>query len=299
MISARWYLTLPPGAPTRDSAEFLDREAKLCKEMRAANGSLKTTARHRLSVVSQLFFDIVARRNLRPRTIVDIGVSSGITTLDWLDDFERHGLDVRMTATDLTINVYFVKILPFLAILVDSNGHVLQIELFRRGIRPWTAGRREYVSGAVAFKKALLGVCRFRLKQLDVRFPIHGVHGSAPSVIEGPYRFVTPELRNRADVILREEDISQAQVAAVPWAADAIRLSNILLLVYFSPEQVCQIVKRVVARCRGENSLVILCRNMPDGSIHASILRMVASGKFEVEARLGPGSEVESYFTQS
>jgi len=198
-----------------------------------------------------------------------------------------------MIATDLTINVYFVTIAPFIDVLVDVNGHILEFQVFTRAVRPWIGGRREYISGAAYLKAALKWLGQRRLKKLGIAFPIRGQQ-SKP--IDGPYQLVTPALRGRKNVVLREENILQPAGGDRAVTADVIRLGNIMQTVYFSPQQMRTIARHIVERCRGDNGVIVLCRNAPDGDIHASILRMERGGVPKVEARLGCGSEAEQYF---
>lgn len=293
-IPASVYLALEPDSAFVRSAQFEAAEDAFYASLRTASGSWKTTHRRRLDRIEDLFFEVISRGAGSPSVLMDIGISSGITTLEWLAKFERRGMKPRVIGTDISLSVYIATLGRSFRALVESGGSILQLELFGRGIRLW-CGWRDYLNGTFVIRKTLAALAQWRLTRLGVKFPIERTHFGNETNVSGPYRLVTPQLKGRADVVLSDDNILLDTPAEFVGAADVVRIANVLQHGYFSADQIAIAVRNLRARCRGEGSLIIVCRDR-DGSLEGSILRVSATG-YVVEARLGPGSEVEFYFT--
>ena len=246
-----------------------------------STGIRKTTAPGRLDRVNQLFFEVLDELGLRPKTIMDVGISSGVTTLEWLQEFDRRGMDVRMIGTDLNMIAYLRKVAPGFHVLTDRNQKLLQLELLGFPVRPYHR-KRDIFTGGVIWRPILRHIASRLLP-------------AAPD--EKPLYLVTPLLRNQQRVQLMDDDILQPNTPALVRSADVVRVANLIQHEYFDTRSIAQAVDNVRQRCRGKDSLVVVCRNRP--ALCASILRMNGEGKFVVEAREGGGSEVERFFTSS
>jgi hypothetical protein len=275
VIPASAYLS--PSANPQISRE---QEQEFYWRIKTSNGTMKSTQPRRLDAMNDLFFTTLKRLGLAPRVAMDIGISSGITTMEWLQDFDRHGLPVTMIATDFVMNVYLYGIGRHVRVLAEHNGHLLQIEMFGHGIRTYVS-RRDYLTGAVLWRSALRTVARLLLKK------------ARP---QGPYQFVSPVLRGQDRIRLCDDDILAPSPSEFIRCADVVRVANLVQPIYFSDAEIRRAVSNIRERCRGEGSLVIVCRSQ-EASFDGSILRMVEGRRFVTEARLGKGSEVEGYFT--
>ncbi len=276
MISASAYLS--PGASHQFSRE---QEREFYRRIKTSNGTKKSTSPRRLDAMNALFFAIVARQGLVPKVAMDIGISSGVTTLEWLEGFQRHGLPVSMIATDLVMSVDLYAIGRHIRVLTEKNGHLLQIELFGRGVRTHMRGR-DYLNGGIIWRNALCLAIRLMRRH---------------AIRQGTYQLVSPALRGQERIRLCDDDIFLPNAPHFIRAADVVRVANLLQPIYFSDEQIRRAARHIGERCRGEGSLLIVCRNTDTG-LDGSILRMTASRQFTVAARLGRGSEVEGYFTE-
>jgi hypothetical protein len=230
--------------------------------------------------MNDLFFETLDRCGLVPRKVMDIGISSGVTTLEWLREFDRRGLPVTMIATDLVMSVDLYAIGKHMRVLTEKNGHLLQIELFGRGIRTFLR-RRDYLTGGVVWRNALCHVARPLLRK---------------AVHQGTYQLVSPALRGQDRIGLFDDDILAPNPPQFARSADVVRLANLVQPIYFNEDQIKRAVENIRERCRGEGSIVVVCRNK-GRSLEGSIFRMTATRQFAVEARLGQGSEVERHFT--
>jgi hypothetical protein len=269
------YLTLSPDV--RVSAQAED---ELYRSIKTSNGTRKSTEPHRLDLINDLLFDTVNRLKLVPRSVMDIGVSSGVTTLEWMREFDRRDLPVTMIATDLVMRVYMFRVSKNICALTEMNGHLLQMEIFGKPVYTYSR-RRDYFTGGFIWRRALCAIIRSRLSKC---------------ARQGSYYFVTPALRGQDRIVLLEDNILSPSPQDLLGCADVIRIANLVQRVYFTHDEIRRSVRTIRERCRGEHSLVVVCRNGPEG-LEGSILRLTARNEFVVEARLGSGSEVEQFFT--
>jgi hypothetical protein len=276
MLAASTYLAVPREREISREAEY-----EFFQGIQTSNGTKKATEPGRLAEMDDLFFRTLARLNLKPRTVMDIGVSSGVTTVDWLNAFKARDLNIEMIATDFVMSVYIHTLGKNIRALTERNGHLLQIELFGNGIRTYTR-LRDYVLGGLIWRSMLCAYVRSRLPHTERH---------------GPYELVSPFLRNRQDIQLLDDDILAPSPANLIGRADVVRVANLIQSVYFTDAQIKRAVATVRERCRGKDSLVVICRDFRS-HIEGSIFRLTSQKRFVVEARLGRGSEVEPYFLQ-
>lgn len=293
-IPAKRYLELDADNDLVRSREFPKIEEIFYTSLRTANGSWKTTRHHRLDQIDDVFFQVLSKSQSLPSVAMDIGISSGITTLEWLAKFEQKGLHVKMYGTDVAMTVHVVTLGRGFRALIDPAGTILQVELFGRGIRLW-CGWRDYFNGTFLFRRVIAALAMQRLNAIGVPFPIGVLPDRLKTLVAGPHRLVSPQLKGRPDIVLIEDDIISKNISEVVGVADVIRVANVLQHNYFSPQQIETAVRNIRERCRGEGSMVVICREK-EARLEGSILRLVG-GRFVVEARLGAGSEVEQYFT--
>jgi hypothetical protein len=275
MLRASAYLSAPGGS---HFPQLLERE--FYRSIKTSNGTKKSTGLRRLDAMNDLFFATLDRCRLVPQSVMDIGVSSGVTTVEWLREFDRRGLPVTMIATDLVMSVDLFAIGRYMRVLTEKNGHLLQIEMFGSGIRTFLR-RRDYLTGGVVWRKALCYLARPLLKM---------------ATHEGTYLLVSPALRDQDRIKLFDDDLLAPNPPQFARCADVVRVANLVQPIYFSDDQIRQAVENIRERCRGEGSLVVVCRNAGT-NLEGSILRMTGQRQFSVEARLGRGSEVEHHFT--
>jgi len=274
MLPASVYLTTSRQHPLSREAEY-----EFFCGLETSNGTKKATGPGRLAQIDNLLFETLARLNVKPRSVMDIGISSGITTADWMNAFEARGQNVDMIATDLVMNVYIYDLGKHLKVLTERGGHLLQIELFGKGLRTYTRFR-DYFLGGWIWRPILRSYVRSRLSK---------------GVRQGPYKLVSPSLRDRTNIQLLDDDILAPTPAELLGNADVVRVANLIQSVYFTDAQMKRAVIAVRERCRGEGSLVVICRDYKN-RIEGSILRLTGENRFVVEERIGGGSEAEPYF---
>ena len=253
MMAASHYLGLEPGAPMLGTAAFAVAEEKFYSGIRTSTGAFKTTARNRLGPMNDLFFDILSKCKEVPSVVMDIGASSGVTTLEWLKEFEKRGITVSMVAADLTISTYLADIGAGWRALLEPTGHILQIEFAGFGLRSWFR-RLDYATGTFIPRALLLSIVRRTLSARGVVFPLEaaavGSHGPQWR-ITGPFPLITPALRWHERVQILDDNILAPNPPDRIAVADVLRIANLLQKNYFSNEQIRVVVDNLRQRCRG------------------------------------------------
>src|SRR5579863_1685024 len=204
MLRASAYLSAPGGSrfPPALEREFY-------RSIQTSNGSKKSTGLQRLDAMNDLFFATLDRCRLVPQSVMDIGISSGVTTLEWLGEFDRRGFSVTMIATDLVMNVDLFAIGRHMRVLAERNGHLLRIEVFGRGIRTFLR-RRDYLTGGIVWRKVLCYATRRLLRTAS--------H-------EGTYLLVSPALRGQDRIKLFDDDVLASNPPEFAGCADVVRVA--------------------------------------------------------------------------
>lgn len=274
MLLASVYLRASPDQSFSSGAE-----TAFYSSIETSNKTKKATEPGRLSSVDAVFFETLDRLGLRPETVMDVGVSSGQTTVDWLEGFKARGRKINMLATDYVMDVYIYSLGWGITATAEPNGHLLQIELLGIPIRTYKR-RRDYLIGAWLWRRLLCTFVRSKL---------------ATAGRQGPFKLVSPKLKGEPGVQLLNDDILAVTPTHLVGRADVVRVANLMQAVYFTDDQMKRAARNIRDRCRGAGSLVIICRDF-GGQIDCSIMRLTTKNTFVVEARMGSGSEAEPYF---
>ncbi|HTM89368.1 MAG TPA: hypothetical protein VL155_14280 [Terriglobales bacterium] len=257
--------------------------------LRLHNGTAKTTYPHRLDEVNGAAASLLPP--WRPLQLLDVGVSSGVSTLEWIESLERSGVELHMTAMDLMVRGILIGFGHGVEILADARGRALLINI-RGSWIPNPAGRRNLLRYF-----AVILALRLWLRLFWPRV-MRSVEGNLPS------RWFTTcwvpllhsALVNHPGVSIQEADILGE---TMPMAhAHVIRAANILNRSYFSDAQLAMIVRRLRARLPS-GGLLIVCRTYEDSGVTAgTIFQLHSTGCFQVAARINNGSEIENLICQ-
>lgn len=85
-------------------------EKEFFSSIRLSNGVHKTTSPLRLDDANQLLIAVFQKLGVAPETFLDVAVSSGISTIEWFESLQQARLRPSMTATDLTMTAYLVRL---------------------------------------------------------------------------------------------------------------------------------------------------------------------------------------------
>jgi hypothetical protein len=258
-----------------------EQEAAFFASIRLRNGTFKTTDHHRLDDLNTLVIGEWQKLDRKPRQIMDVGASSGISSLEWADTLARAGIDAEILATDLCMRGSLVPLLPGYEVLLDRDGKVLQHIVGNRPVRWSLDGPRDFFRGAGflvpalnAFASALLLLTNGRRRGRDVLL-------------------VNPDARDNARLSFAEDDILAPNPEHLRGRFNAIRVANLLNHSYFVEAQLRRAVNNLKDRLMGAGSFLIVNRTYPDGNNHGTIFQLSEANKFEVVARMGDGSEIE------
>lgn len=254
-----------------------EQERDFFRSIRLSNGVFKTTDRRRMDDVNALITAQWQATGFRPREILDVGASSAISTVEWVDSLTEAGFDVQAVATDLSLFSEIVTLSPRHQVLVDGEGYVLQHVLFGMAIRPWRR-RLDLLTGYWLLSAAANALTRSKLRR-------RADDGER-------LMLVSRSARGHERISFVEDDIFKGR-EDFRGRFDAIRAANILNRGYFTDTLLARAVTVLRDRLAGPGSLLVIARTDEDGSNHATLFRLNGSGGFERLDAVGKGSEIE------
>jgi hypothetical protein len=266
------------------------------------NGTYKTTYHRRLDDLNELVLSHLPSK--RPLQIMDVAVSSGVSTAEWTTQLREAGVAHRMVAGDLVVHAFLVEVSKSFRVLVDRDARLLQVDVNGKGIFMPNVGY------ARTRPRALWAILR-DLPMLAAGFAVAAAAGPAirsssnrPGKTLGvrfrPLDLVSSALSSLPDVQVVEDDI----LAGTPTeTVDVLRAANILNRQYFDEGTLERMVENLRRRLR-PGGMMIVCRTDYYGRFdyrrsnyggvnNASLFQLNTNGKFEVQARLNAGSEIE------
>ncbi len=285
-------------APTRAGASPVqdEREKRFFGYIRLSNGVSKTTESHRMGDVDQAVSEVCCRIGLTPRAVLDVAVSSGVSTCEWVESLNRAGWYPEVTATDLTMYAYLVELFPGCDALVDREGFPLQFDVGGIALRPWSP-RRYYLLGNYLWTSGYRALFAWLAKRCDLTARLKALNGGVPPdgdpLIKAKVPMVTEQLRHRHDIELLDDDIFAPSPPCLKGRFDVIRAANILNLAYFPRPRLQEAVRNLRIRLSGPSALLVVVRTLDAGDNHGTIFRLDDQGRFQPVERIGRGSEIE------
>jgi hypothetical protein len=76
--------------------------------LRLPNGTFKTTYHRRLDDLNELVLRYLPPK--RPLDVMDLAVSSGISTAEWVTQLRQAGVAHRMVAGDVLVNAFLIEV---------------------------------------------------------------------------------------------------------------------------------------------------------------------------------------------
>jgi hypothetical protein len=275
------------GAPT--AAHFFslapssvrpEMEAAFFSMLKMRNGTFKKTQPSRFSEIEAAFGPAFRERATRIRAALDVGVSSGLTTIEFADFLSAIGAHATVTGTDLFMKAHLVELGRHIRVLADAEGWPLQYDLGGVVFRPWTR-RLDYVT-----QWWLPLRLAHSLSQRRVRNALSRGEGRAVSL-------VSPRLAGRDDVALLEDDVLRRSPALVG-KFDVVRAANILNRNYFSSDRLRRAVSNLTSYMRGPGALLLVTRTDGARNNAGTLFELGQNGSFKPIGRIGGGSEIEA-----
>ena len=252
-------------------------ESEFFSGLKMRNGTFKLTRPSRFSAVNDAFASVIRARAGRLRNVLDIGASTGITTIELADFLAAQGAEPRVVGTDLFIRAHLVEVAPGFRVLADPEGWPLQYDVGGRALRAWVR-RLDYATLSAVPRLLARRLLQPRLARL--------IRAGKSE----PVRMETRALAGRA-IELVENDVF-TPTAQFVGLFDLIRAANILNRGYFPPDQLRQAILNLRSYCRESGALLLVARNRATRS-DSTLFELAPNGRFQVLARVGQGSEIE------
>lgn len=280
-----------PGS--RDAATQEEFERNFYSRLKLPNGIYKTTHARRFDDLNELISAFLPTG--RRVELLDVGISSGISTLEWLESLEGRGVDAHIVAGDLDIEGYVISLGRSVQILIDKTGYVLQIDVGSRSI---TSHYRFPLWRRLLFAAPVLALnTAVRLLWLSSSALRDHVARGEELLTRGGMRcqrlsLFSPRLHPTPRLTLIEDDIV-ANHSRFPEAFDAIRAANVMNF-YLDPGMLRQMLDTLRSRLRS-GGLLAICRTDEHAHNLGTLFRLRADRSFEVVRRIGTGSEIEDF----
>ena len=288
----REVLCTDPG--TRDAATQEEFERHFYSRLKLRNGTYKTTHERRFDDVNHVVNELLPTD--RPVHALDVGISSGISTIEWLAVLQSAGIAADIVGGDLDITGYLICVGTWLNILVDRKGSPLQIDLGSRSI---TNHQRFPLWRRIVYAVPALAV-NFAFKVFWLLNPALRRHIAAAGgeftsrlgVRCRPLSLLSPRIRPGAAIEIVEDDIATG-TRRFEREFDVIRAANVLNF-YLDPSMLKQMLSTLRSRLRVGGLLVICRTDMREQNL-GTIFRLKGDRSLEVVRRIGSGSEIESF----
>jgi len=248
------------------------------------NGTFKTTWHHRLDDLNAMVAPFLPAA--KPLQIMDVAVSSGISTIEWLEFLEQAGVECRMTAGDAVIDAFLVTAGAIRG-LCDRTGHLMQLEVAGKAVRmppPRRRDRLRYAPLALIVKTAARAFRDALHAGLDP-----GVTLSRLGLRCRTLKLVSSSLAAHPRIEVIEDDILEDR--RWPGRFDVLRAANVLNRCYFDDALLGRMLRNLRSRL-APRGLLVVCRTTEKGRNDATLFRRGDDGAFRELARLNAGSEI-------
>ena len=193
---------------SEDGSRTPEAERRFFAKLRLPNGTWKTTYPNRLDDLNQRLLEFLPRG--RRLDVMDVAVSSGVSTLEWSDQLASNGFHHRLVAGDLIIEGRLRSWGGRLAVLFDDSGE----EPLLLEVGPVTLPVRS--------ERWLIRMVRPILSPLLRAIP--GGRGR-------PIPLVAAELRRRPEIEVVRDDVTVP--GRFPSEFDVVRAANLVQPAYF------------------------------------------------------------------
>jgi hypothetical protein len=256
-------------------------EDRFFTDLKTRNNTFKRTASDRFRDLDDHCVAHFEQAGSDISQVLDIGVSSGSTTLALQSRLAAAGQRAHVTGTDLSLSGYLVPIGPCLRVLADEQGHPLQYELLGMGVRAWHR-RADYLTGMVLVRRMLEAVSRTSLKRQ--------IQSGGPGIRE--VRLLSPRLAGHPDIHVEKDDIFQHN-PAFDGRFDFIRAANILNNGYFDEKAIRAALANILRYLSGPGAWLLVARSSARETA-STLFRLTSDERrLTIVERIGRGSEIE------
>lgn len=258
-------------------------EGRLFRLITLPNGTTKNTSPNRLDDLNE--FIQLNMPSLGTPVFKDIAVSSGISTLEWLDFLEAKKIKAQISATDLYVKAWLYQRSSTVAILCDRNLNPVLVEA------SGSFFRTSFPRGSIRHRwgKIISMIIRALMLPKTAEAEMQKNPGGSSNVV--PVELLTRAFHSKNNLSIKEEDIFLPPEKNETGKYDLIRAANILNKVYFTDAELEQILIMMARQLKPKGNLAI-CKTDEKGVNHASLFE-IDNGRFKLVKNLNGGSEIE------
>ena len=268
------------GKAGADERQLQEREDLFFHSIQLRNGTRKTTRHRRLDDLNELVLGLLPPE--RPLQIMDVAVSSGVSSAEWLIALEQAGIECQMLAGDAVVDAFLISIGGKLRALSDKTGHLMQLDIGGKAVRlppPRRRDRLRYLPHVLLLRAAT------RLFDLQARDSTQRRLNMTCS----PLTLLSPSLGRLPGLRAVEDDILLTR--SYTRRFHVLRAANILNRAYFDEPTLERMVRNLRTRLT-PGGLFIVCRTNEAGVNNATVFRLASDGRLAPIAHLNQGSEI-------
>jgi hypothetical protein len=274
--------------------ELEEREDQFFHSIELRNGTRKTTRHRRLDDLNALVQELLPES--RPLEIMDVAVSSGVSTAEWLLALEHAGIDCHMLAGDAVVNAFLISLGPNLRVLSDRTGHLMQLDIRGEAVRLPPPRRRDRIRYLPHMLLMRAATRLFDLGLFDLHQSQRARATTAADPVQHrlgatcrPLRLMSPSLNQLPQLQAVEDDILLNR--GYERRFHVLRAANILNLAYFDAATLERMLRNLRARLL-PGGLLVVCRTNDADVNNASVFTLGRDGRFTTTATLNDGSEI-------
>jgi len=237
-----------------------------------ANRTVKTTWDRRLDDLNAAALPLLKEIAAGPLNIMDVAISSGVSTAEWYEYLVAHEIQFNLVGTDSNLHATLHSTRN-LALLMDEHDHLIHFDLFGNGWPPYQGGlhlhmlRHWIAVTGVAIARSFGA----RVKKQDIQLVSHIIQGNNFS--------------------LRQDDLLQPNPGELKGAFTVVRAANILNYAYFKEDALRKILVNLKERLTPAGILIV-CRTVE--MANQGTIFQLENSRLIPRIRLGEGSEIES-----
>ncbi len=242
---------------------------------RLYNKTFRTTETNRLDDINVLANEYIPET--RPLQILDLAISSGITSIEWKDMLDEAGINNNYLATDATIygtRAELGSVTFLFEEIVDKNRqYLLQVDLFGYAF-PNASGSR--------WRNAVCRIISWITRPFIIK-------GSKVYIIDPAVR-----KKSESDNTFSLEQINLFELSKKISAPsfNVVRATNILNKAYFDDDKI-NIALSGIKDVMVQNGLFIVARTHMNGSNHGAYYQLI-DNVFQCVGTIGEGSEIHN-----
>lgn len=260
--------------------------ARLLSGVKTADRSWKITRPGRHAIANKFLVDHLLSSGISVSRIADVGVSSGVTTTEFLSDLESAGFAIsEIFAVDRYFDACMVRLAPDFHAFVENHGHILRLEFGKLNFSPWCS-KMDWFTGIAVAKKIMGVIAKAKLRTIDF---------SKDSKLQDintlrRVRLLSPSLENQPKALIMEHDLFERFDREMLGRFDLVRAANVFNLRRLSESGIKTFALNLGELCR-EGGLLFICRSEKD-SVRASLF-IIRSGCLELVGNLNGGVDSE------